>query len=175
MRGTAAALCLLAVLTTRAPGATAAPRCPADFVSLDGRCVHIYTENYAGNAPAMTWPSAKALCAAKATDGWSTELATVNEAFLTKFTAHVVSEIPGMTGYIFWTGGSKVNGVWQWTDTAPIDPLAYIWYMSSPNPDSTGVYGMLVPSGANNRFYMLEYDESNVGPSFICEAKALVA
>nr|XP_027225763.1 uncharacterized protein LOC113817858 [Penaeus vannamei] len=172
MRGTVAALGLLVVLTARAPAVTAAPSCPADFIPLDGRCVHIYTENYAGSAPPMLWPEARDLCAAKATAGWTTELAKVDEGFLREFSAHIVSEIPGMTGYIFWTGGSKVNGVWQWTDTSPIDPMGYFWYMSSPNPDSTGTYGMLVPSGANNRFYMIEYNESNVGPSFICEAKA---
>ncbi|XP_063603050.1 type-2 ice-structuring protein-like [Penaeus indicus] len=175
MRGTAAALCLLAVLATRASGATAAPQCPADFTPLDGRCVHIYTENYAGNAPPMTWPSARTLCADMAPDGWSTELAAVDVDFLAKFTAHIVSEIPGMSGYIFWTGGSKVNGVWQWPDASPIDTLEYFWYMSSPKPDSMGVYGMLVPSGAYNRFYLLEYEEDYVGPSFLCEAKALAA
>lgn len=42
--------------------------------------------------------------------------------------------------------------------------------MSSPNPESTGVHGMLVPSGANNRFYMMEYGADSVGPSFVCEA-----
>lgn len=44
------------------------------------------------------------------------------------------------------------------------------WHMPSPRLISDKTRGMLVPSGNHNRFYMIEYSDTAVGPSFICEA-----
>ncbi|XP_066964518.1 C-type lectin domain family 4 member D-like [Macrobrachium rosenbergii] len=150
--------------------------CPDNFTTLEGRCIFIATDYYfdPSRVPGKNWTRARELCTSMFGEGdlWKADLPIIDVPLLAAFSSHIVQNLPGMTGYIYWVGSEKVNGQWKWIDGTPISNTSYVWHISHPASTlSNGVNGMLVPSGAFNRFYMFEYESPSWGPSYLCEAK----
>ncbi|XP_066964520.1 C-type lectin domain family 6 member A-like [Macrobrachium rosenbergii] len=148
--------------------------CPDNFATLGGRCIYIATDVYFGSSPARNWTWSRDLCTSMFGEGdlWKTDLAIVDVPLMAAFSSHVVQNLSGMKGYIYWVGSEKVNGQWKWIDGTPISNTSYVWHISSPASTlSDGVNGILIPSGAFDRFYMYESESPSRGPSYLCEAK----